>query len=145
MKLIKIYKWKIFGWHLLASRKNIRYYPASRSDSVTARTMRNLRNQRYNKHKGCCELCGEQYPKESMQMHHVLPYAIFPRFIRKKWNLMMLCPRCHFLVHHNIPMQMNMMQRMAYRHGVNLEQGYHRAAVGFWDKKQEIREAIKKE
>lgn len=145
MKLIKIYKWKIFGWHVLASRKNIRYYPASRNDSVTARTMRMQRDRRYKKHKGCCEMCGEQYPKETMQMHHILPYAIFPLFIRKKWNLMMLCPRCHFLVHHDIPVQTKMMQRVAYLHGVNLEQEYHRSAVGFWNKKQEVREAMNKQ
>lgn len=27
MRLIKMYKWKIFGWYLLVSRKSIRYYP----------------------------------------------------------------------------------------------------------------------
>jgi len=78
-------------------------------------------------------------------MHHILPYAIFPRLIRKKWNLMMLCPRCHFIAHHDIPMQTKMMQRIAYLHGVNLEKEYHRSAVGFWNKKQEIREAMNKE
>jgi hypothetical protein len=41
-------------------------------------------------------------------------------------------------------MQMNMMQRMAYRHGVNLEREYNRSAVGFWNKKQEVREAMNK-
>lgn len=141
MKPFKVYKWKIFGWYVMASRKRIRFYPAPRKDNEVGRAMNTLRDQRYKTRNGCCEICGQHYPKGSMQMHHVLPYAVFVQYARETWNLLMLCPRCHFIVHHDIPMQTNMMLRTANSHGVDLERDYHHSAVQFWDKKQAVLES----
>ncbi len=94
--------------------------------------MTELRNGRYKKRKGCCEACGKHYEKHELQMHHILPYAVFPSLRTKKWNLLMLCKRCHYLVHHNIVWQMEQMQATAQQHNVNLQKEYRLSAVRRW-------------
>ena len=127
-----------FGWNIYLSRERLRLMPVSNNrGNGLARRLRELRNRRWNKRHGQCELCGNVLPKESMSLHHILPYADFPSFAKTHWNLLMLCPRCHFLLHTNLLQQTRLMEHTARQHGINLEQVYHQAALTRWEAKQQ--------
>lgn len=124
---------KIFGWFIYASREKLRFrldYVQNRGN-LSAR-LKGLRNRRYKKLKGCCETCGRPGEKEQFQLHHILPYATFPELAKKDWNLVMLCPCCHYFIHNNPLWQSQMMQRVAREHGINLEQVYRRSLSQRW-------------
>ena len=36
---------------------------------------------------------------EYKEEHHILPKALFPEYIKEKWNLINLTPREHFIAH----------------------------------------------
>ena len=126
-----------FGWNIYLSRERLRIMPVSNNrGNRLARRLRELRNRRWNKRHGQCELCGNVLPKESMSLHHILPYAEFPLLATRRWNLLMLCPCCHFLIHQDLPRQTHIMEHTARQHGINLEQVYHQAALSRWEAKQ---------
>lgn len=132
-----------FGWNIYLSRERLRLMPVSNGrGNGLARRIRELRNRRWNKRKGRCELCGNVSPKESMSLHHILPYAEFPAFAKTHWNLLMLCPCCHFLIHHDLPRQTRLMEQTARQHGINLEYEYSHVAVQRWTEKQMKKGAI---
>jgi len=127
-----------FGWNIYLSRERLRIMPVSNNrGNGLARRMRELRNRRWNKHHGKCELCGNVLPKESMSLHHILPYAEFPAFAKTHWNLLMVCPRCHFMLHTTLLQQTRLMERTARKHGINLEQVYHQAVLSRWTANQQ--------
>lgn len=127
-----------FGWNIYLSRERLRIMPVSNSrGNRLARRLRELRNRRWNKRHGQCELCGNVLPKESMSLHHILPYADFPLLATRRWNLLMLCPCCHFLIHQDLPRQTHLMEHTARQHGINLEQVYHQTALSRWEAKQQ--------
>ena len=133
----KTIKWKLFGWHLYASRERLRFMPISNNrGNGLSRRLRELRNRRFNRKHGCCEQCGQQFDKASFQMHHILPLSEFPNFAKKTWNLMMLCPRCHYIMHNDFTQQMQLMQKTAQQHGINLQREFHTAATRRWNEKQ---------
>jgi len=132
---------KIFGWHLYASREKLRIRRAATvhyRGNLTNR-MRELRNRRYNKN-GCCESCGEHGEKEQFQMHHILPFATFPQLARKNWNLIMLCPRCHYMIHNNPVWNAGLMQQIARKHNIDIEREYRHALTDRWTALQKERE-----
>ena len=132
-----------FGWNIYLSRERLRIMPVSnKRGNGLARWLRELRNRRWNKRLGHCELCGNVLPKESMSLHHILPYADFPLLATRRWNLLMLCPCCHFLVHQDLPRQTRLMERTARQHGINLEQVYRQTALSRWEAKQTKKGAI---
>lgn len=134
----KTYNLKAFGWHIYASRERLRFAPMSNQrGNGLARRLRELRNNRYKKKHGCCELCGQPHEKSAMSLHHILPFGEFPNLSTRKWNLLMLCPRCHFVVHVNLFAQVRLMERTARQHGIDLEREYQRAAAQRWTEKQE--------
>ena len=78
-----------------------------------------------------------------MSLHHILPYADFPLLATRRWNLLMLCPRCHFLLHTNLLQQTRLMEQAARQHGINLEQAYLQAAISRWEDKETKRGTVK--
>lgn len=127
-----------FGWNIYLSRERLRLVPVSKQrGNGLARRLRELRNRRWNKRHGQCELCGQPYEKEVMSIHHILPYADFPQLATRRWNLLMLCPCCHFLIHQDILQQTRLMEQTARQHGINLEKVYHQAALSRWTAKQQ--------
>lgn len=129
---------RFLGYHLYMSRERLRLVPVSNTrGNGLSRRLKELRNRRWNKRHGQCELCQQHADKQSMSLHHILPYSEFPHLAKTPWNLLMLCPRCHFLLHVNLPRQMQLMQRTARQHGINLEQEYNHAAHTRWTDKQQ--------
>ena len=127
-------KLKIWGWYIYLSRKRQYLIPHTNGRKTSnLHKMRQLRNSRYSQTKGCCELCGNHYGKENFEMHHILPYKDFPQFARKVWNVMMLCPHCHFVMHKNVVLNSASMQRVAREHGVDLDRECRRAAESRWE------------
>lgn len=98
--------------------------------------IRDMRNRRFRKRDGMCEICHEPYDKTAFQMHHILPFSVFPTLALKHWNLIMLCPRCHFMIHANPLQQIQLMERTARQHNINLEYEYSHVAVQRWTEKQ---------
>ena len=128
---------KFFGWHLYASREKLRLVPVNNCrGNGLSRRIKELRNRRYRQRRGCCEQCGQAYDKAAFQMHHILPFHEFPGLARKAWNMIMLCPRCHYILHSDVTQQMVIMQRVAREHGINLQQEFHAAAARCWQEKQ---------
>lgn len=125
--------WKLFGWFVYASRIKLHVFPAKQAgrNSVLPK-MRQVKNTRYREKKGCCESCGKHFDKSEMQMHHIMPFNEFPQWKRKPWNLMMLCPKCHYLIHRNLLKQVELMQRVANKKCINLQQAYQQAAINKW-------------
>lgn len=129
---------KAFGWHIYVSRERLRFAPVSnRRGNGLARRLREIRNQRFHRTHGCCESCGKPGEKESMQLHHIFPFYEFPNLAQKKWNLLLLCPRCHFLAHHNLVLQMELMRCVARRRNINLDREFNHASAILWKEKQE--------
>ena len=104
-----------FGWNIYLSRERLRLMTVSNNrGNGLARRLRELRNRRWNKRHGQCELCGQPYEKEVMSIHHILPYADFPQLATRRWNL----------------------EHTARQHGINLEQAYHQTALRRWEDKE---------
>ena len=122
--------WNIGKWYILLADfkpKLLNSTRVTRSACMGAR-LAMLRNRLYRRNSGCCEMCHQHFEKGDMQMHHILPFAVFPELARKKWNVTMLCPRCHYLIHHNPVREMQAMQYVASQHGVNLVAAFDRSS-----------------
>lgn len=117
---------KLWRWHIYISPVRLYVIPCSRSNRGVgiARRMKTLHNRRYKSTDGCCELCGKHFEYDQMQMHHILPLAEFPRFGRKHWNVLMLCRHCHYMIHKNPVVNMEQMQRVASKHGVDMNREF---------------------
>ena len=96
---------KVFGWRIYFSR-----YPMKRR----------------------CQICGQHCESSQMEMHHILPVAGFPSLAKDTTNMMLLCRRCHFLVHHDPTLNMMLMSRFAVQKGINLSKRYHCIAAKLW-------------
>jgi hypothetical protein len=42
-----------------------------------------------------CEACSAQFPRQQLQIHHILETRIYPEFARERFNVLVLCSRCH--------------------------------------------------
>lgn len=129
-------KLNLFGWKIYLSRKSLRFYVNRSNRGGLAHRLKEKRNRRYRKLHGCCEACGHPSEKDNMQMHHILPYATFPNLAAKEWNLILLCRHCHYLVHHNPVWNMELMQRTANGHNVNLKTAFHISAAHMWQNRE---------
>ena len=134
----KIYRFKIFRWHFYFSRAHLNVFYAHQPGRLSlARRMRELRNRRYRQTKGCCEVCGEWHTVKEFQMHHAFPFGKFPQWRRKYWNVVMLCPHCHYIIHADPTMQMELMKRVARKRGINLQRECRSVAEQMWHDLQE--------
>lgn len=138
---------KVAGWHIYVCNKRRQNISPStaRKSSSSDHKLKALRNNRYRHTKGCCEVCGQHCEKTELQMHHILPYRDFPDLKRKKWNLLMLCPHCHFLIHHNLVWNVEMMQQAARRHSIDLGRAYKRIAANRWEQSNNDKKETSKE
>lgn len=136
----KKFKFKLFGWYIYFSRKRLKNRcPQLKvvNHNVLAERMKQVKNVRYKSNGGCCEVCGKHMEMKQMQMHHVLPHNEFPMYVRKEWNLMMVCRRCHYMIHHNPFWAIDLMQNVANRHGINLQMELRMATAQRWQEKEE--------
>ena len=46
---------------------------------------------------GICEICGNKYPLNNLQLHHKILKSKNGRDIDN--NLLLLCPKCHNIIH----------------------------------------------
>lgn len=128
---------RVFGWRIYFSR-----YPMKRRTTSTIRSAKQRQKkgrhickkkaQRYRQLGGRCQICGQHCESGQMEMHHILPVAGFPGLAKDTTNMMLLCRRCHFLVHHDPTLNMMLMSRFAVQKGINLSKRYHCIAAKLW-------------
>lgn len=58
-----------------------------------------IKRQRYRQRGGCCEVCGQKYPRKRLEMHHIAPISERPDLVDKSTNLLMVCRACHMQLH----------------------------------------------
>ena len=137
----KVINCKLFGWHFYASPRRLFILPPPMRRSVgLRRRLIELGNQRYKKNGGCCEECGQHFDRKDLQMHHILPWYVFPKLREEKWNLLLLCPRCHYMEHHNPLLQAKHMEVVARQHSVELEKNYRKVINNRWEETQRRKE-----
>ena len=71
----------------------------------------------------CCELCGINVRKRG-QIHHILPYSLFPKLINDTNNMLFLCKKCHFELHQNPYPNIQLMENKAKEYNINIKKYY---------------------
>lgn len=79
-----------------------------------------------------CAMCGQRYPltrngttpRGGIQLHHVLPYKVFPELETDERNILPLCAHCHGLVHNDTFLLVTMMKEKGDELGVDVEARY---------------------
>lgn len=56
-----------------------------------------------------CAICGSA---EKCETHHIIPLSVLPQLKLDNNNLILLCSRCHKLVHNNIISSTNLIQKV---------------------------------
>ena len=129
----KIFKFSFFGWFFYFCKEKLVFQYANQPGRAGLKNrMNQLRNRRYRRKKGCCEHCGQHFDKNKLQMHHIFQYSKFPKWKRENWNVIMLCPQCHYLYHNDITLQVKAMQRTAEARGFDLKAVCYQAAMKKW-------------
>lgn len=59
-----------------------------------------IKLSRYRKMDGCCEVCGQRFSINKLDMHHIKPVNTHPQLVAKNGNLLMVCHACHWKLHH---------------------------------------------
>ena len=127
-----IYMFCVMGWRIYITRYKLkRFYPSVKSYSRLGIAKRNneVRTKRYHETGGCCEGCGQHLAKKQMQIHHILPLNVFPQLVHEEWNMMMLCKRCHYMVHNNPLWSGELMRNVASTHDMDLKTELCRATA----------------
>ena len=138
----KKFKFKLFGWYIYFSRMRLKtFHPQLKvvSQNCLKNFMSHVKNFRYESNGGCCEACGEHMGMDQIQMHHILPYNEFPAFARKEWNLLMLCHRCHYMIHHNPVWSVELMEQVACKQGIDLQREFRLATAQRWQEREKAR------
>lgn len=60
-------------------------------------------------YKNKCAICGSC---DSLEVHHIISMAVLPQLKLDNNNLILLCSRCHKLVHNNIISSTNLIQKV---------------------------------
>lgn len=63
-----------------------------------------------------CAICGKRVYRGG-QLHHVLPYTLFPEYEREIKNIMLLCVGCHNEVHRNPYINISLMEKKSMELG----------------------------
>lgn len=71
----------------------------------------------------CCELCGLNVRRKG-EIHHILPYSIFPMLYHDTNNMLFLCKRCHNEVHNNPYLNIQLMEMKAKEYNINIKDYY---------------------
>ncbi len=132
---------KVFGWRIYFSRSKMRRCAPSlnRHKIHRRRHVNNLSRKKLRRYKqtgGCCQICGHHGEIGQMEMHHILPIAVFPELGNEITNMILLCRQCHFLVHHNPMLNLKLMSRQATQNGIDLSKRYHKKAMTLWETSQ---------
>ena len=60
----------------------------------------NRANKRIYKNNGCvCSVCGNHFPLNKLQAHHIKSVSEYPRLIAKQSNILLVCDKCHLGIH----------------------------------------------
>jgi transcription elongation factor Elf1 len=78
----------------------------------------------YEAYDGRCPHCGRKFDFDTMELHHVLPYARFQDLITDERNLLLLCHDCHKEVHCNPFLNIRLMHAKADELGIDLHDRY---------------------
>lgn len=79
-----------------------------------------------------CIMCGKKYPltregktpRGGIQLHHILPYKIFPELEHDERNVLPLCASCHQHLHENIYMDIELMEETGRELGIDVRGEY---------------------
>ena len=71
----------------------------------------------------CCEFCGINVRTKG-QIHHILPYSLFPKLLNDTNNMLFLCKRCHNEVHNNPYLNIQLMENKAKEYNINIKKYY---------------------
>lgn len=90
--MLKLWKLHIYVvGHAMKQRK--------RSERERRRNkLRVIRLEKLHQGQGC-ELCGRYLTKETSELHHIKPVALYPQLRYVPDNLMLLCHECHVGLH----------------------------------------------
>ena len=98
---MEIFKsFKLFGLHFYVS--SIRMKRRRSIDEQMRNKRRLLKKKKsllYKVQGGCCELCGEHFGTEALEIHHLVGVSENPGMALKTNNMVLLCHRCHLEVH----------------------------------------------
>lgn len=61
--------------------------------------LRRMKRRLYADRGGRCECCGEWYPPEELELHHIVGVTAAPHLVTSWSNLQLLCKECHQKVH----------------------------------------------
>ena len=117
--------WKLFSLYftLSNSRVKLRLSNHDRSGRLQ-RICCEMKQYKYKMQQGTCPLCGETFPLEYMQLHHILPWSRFPDFRGTKKNHLLICKDCHKEIHSNPFLNIRLQQAMAAELQVDLAEKY---------------------
>lgn len=84
-----------------------------------------IKDDLYEQNDGKCFICGKNMDKKhDCQLHHVLPWWLFPQFKYDKRNLMLLHEDCHRSIHKNPFVECRMIEEKCKELGVNVSDYY---------------------
>ena len=58
-----------------------------------------IKQSRYRKMDGRCQVCGQRFSIDKLDMHHIKPVKTYPQLVAKNSNLLMVCRACHLQLH----------------------------------------------
>jgi predicted HNH restriction endonuclease len=135
-------KFHLFGLWFYASKKRMRI----RQERDGENDKKEQRRDAFYKRKlpilmGCdftCAMCGARYPltrkgktpRGGIQLHHVLPYKVFPELDMDERNMMPLCAACHTRLHDNPFLMIETMREKGRELGINVEERYENYSNG---------------
>lgn len=61
-----------------------------------------IKRQRYRQQEGRCEVCGQKFPRNRLEMHHIATISERPDLVDKPTNLLMVCRACHMQLHKKV-------------------------------------------
>lgn len=109
---------------LSSCRTKLRLSDRLMSQSARAK-LHNMRLTMYNEQAGVCPHCGKFFDIKQMDMHHVLPYAMFTELRYKRENILLLCKDCHKYIHMNPYLNIQLIESKAKQLNIDLTQFYN--------------------
>ena len=116
-----------FGLWRLYITKNMRLKNSQQRDNDQTRGLIKLKERIISQRSELkCEICGTpiQHFKQA-QLHHILPYCIFPQLRDEEKNVMICCCDCHKEIHCKNPfLNIKLMKEKAKEFGIDLKEHY---------------------
>ena len=120
-------RFRVFGIYFYVTK--IRMRPKQKRDEKSYDEYRNSIKYSYKRRLfeelgGVCQCCGRQLKYSRLQLHHVLPWHMYPEYEDDIRNMRLLCSDCHKALHDNPFAEVKEMELMAKRLGVDLGDRY---------------------